>query len=237
MKNKILSMCILVLFTFVVSSCNMQKTLNRELEKMEKIINDGELFNDDFSISLNVTSTMDDQSISNFMIIRDSQNYYFESLLDENKIIAWIIEKDDKYLIYLEENNNKFFITIHENNFELVLKEIFEYAKITNFDTNLMQMYRYVYKNLLDLIDTCNSETTLSCNIEKVWFNKVKFNVSNQISDKMKSNIEYIIKKGRILSIKNEIYFNEEISSSELSFDYSNQKLSLPDFNEYNIKK
>lgn len=229
---KCLSKVMLIISMFVLSGCkSKEENLIKELNRMEEIIVEEKLFNDDYSFSI-FTDSYDKKN--SFSISKDSESYYISFIEEDKNIQSWILKDNNCYYAYINNTDDKFYIDLNTDNDYVALKNVIERIGIQDINFYLKDVYTSVRTNINNLLETCSSEESKSvCQIEKKLFSKIEFTIKSPLSDDSNVEISFSFKKGKLINMKYEFRKDDIVSQTNWEFDYGSQKIDFNNKSEY----
>lgn len=207
MKKKILGLCTAVCLGVTLTGCSATADdLENQLEKMEAIIEEGDIYEDDWALS----AEYEGQDVT---VKKDGDNFYMDMNMDGNVGEVWMIKDGAKYTVYGKMDGKKYKAEVDTEEVEAMLAE---------FD---IKEYHEGFFEILKAVPEACEEEGVTCEFEKNLFGK--FTASMEVDD---TGLTFVIKGGKLLSLSGNVYGTE----MSIEFDYGNQRVKAPaDADEY----
>ena len=240
MKQKIGFITILGALCFSVSGCKGDTDdINKQVSKMNNIIEQGDIFSKDYRIEGEISSKYGNNENSiEYLLKKDGSTYYVELESEfndkENTIRYWLEKENSSYYVYYDDGIDKLYLEINENDkVNDILGDIFTDAGVS-INPDLKTAYENIKSNIESSIDSCNENSIegLTCKVDKTLFGKVTFNMNYSLKG-TNSSSSFVLKKGKVMEVSSLYTSDNSYVSSEVEFDYGNQKISLPNKDEY----
>ena len=119
--------------SFTLFGCKKEKKLENQLEKMNSLITDNSIFENDYII---ISSYQKDDGNEDVRLMKDNNKYYYVNENSNNKKEVWVEVLDNKYKIIINNNNIYSYKEVDNSN------DLSEY--IDNFQL-LKERYEYMY--------------------------------------------------------------------------------------------
>jgi len=231
--KKVLSALMVFCVSFLLTGCKGKvKDLNEQLKKFENKIQEGNIYNEDYKITIeskwlseNTLYTTED------IVQKDGDTLYIYSRYNEESTHVWAGEKEGKYYIFVNDGQTKEYSEIQKSELPRRIKNIFYenlldlFEKNSKSDIEILKQYAHQCSN--DVED-------LTCTIDKSLFgDELNAKVESKITEKSKDTAEFEFKKGYLKKSKIALYTDDSITCI---YDYGNQTISLPAFSEYTKK-
>lgn len=210
--------------------------VNKQLEKMSDVIEEGELFDDDYQIKAEMKLTDDGKtSTMKYHFEKDKEKYWIKIEIDdgneEKYIESWVGEKDDKFYAFYDNNGkDKIYAEIDSEDVDEAIGEAMD--GVEGMETNLKDLYDAAYGALKAMVETCNSNQSdkITCSVDKSLFGKVTLTLeSDAIFGEGKMTTSYSLKGGKL----RETTIKSDEAEVTMKLGYGNQIVRLPDTDDF----
>ena len=206
MKKKILGLCMVACLGVTVAGCAADlDDVEKQVTKMERVIEDGEIFEKDWAL----TAVMDEgEVIQEVSVVRDGENFYLTMGVGDESAETWLIKDGDKYTGYMRSGDIKIRETISADEAKEMLEEF-----------NLKGIYEMLLEGLKELDEGC-AEDGVTCEFEKNLFGKLTITMTMGEGEDAET-FTMVIKGGKVLSA--------DVGEASMEFEYKNQTVKAPE--------
>ena len=99
---KSIKIILIMIMSFTLFGCKKEKKLENQLEKMNSLITDNSIFENDYII---ISSYQKDDGNEDVRLMKDNNKYYYVNENSNNKKEVWVEVLDNKYKIIINNNN------------------------------------------------------------------------------------------------------------------------------------
>lgn len=221
MKRKIGSLALVACLGLTLTGCKgSTNDVEKQIDKIEETIEEGKIFNKDYSINFDFkTTTMGASVAIKGFLVKDGDNFYREDNAGEVSSKTWIIKGDEKYTIYLENATGKHYYTVDLDDTTAIDALL---------DGDLKEIYKQEVSTLTLSLESCD-EDSATCEVEKSLFGKVTYSIEEE-----GSSAKYVLKGGKILSSEVKLDGGVAVKMETVSeYNYSNQTVKAPNKVEF----
>ena len=238
MMKKLTGWLLLGCLGLTVSGCKGDTDdVSKQLTKMSNVIEEDDIFDEDYSmkVKIEIPSQNKGNSLMEYTFKMDDDKVYLDLTTtyrnETSSIKVWIEEEDDVYYTYIDNGKSKVYSEYSSENDAF---KAFDNLGVS-INSSLKETYNNLYSELEKLTNDCENEEndTITCSVERTLFGKVTLNT--RLESILGSVIEstYTLKKGKLIRAATKASHDEYESSTVIEFDYSNQKITIPNKKDY----
>ena len=238
MKKQLSSLLALTICCCVSGCKGNTNDINKQLTKMETLFNKGDFFREDYEISGEIYTKINDNDANiEYSLEKDGDNYHVEIEteigINEDDKQYWFIKNGDKYDVYFNNNGTKQYVSVGNVSIDTMLLGLFSSANI-RLDPHLANTYANVKSNIENNLTLCNEGVEgYTCGVERKLILKVIFK-SSYTNGSVTTSSLYELRRGKIDKISSSSSGSESYYRTEVEFEYKNQTVNIPNKNEYN---
>lgn len=237
MKKKIGLIALVGCLGLTLTGCEgSTEDLNKQMTKMNKVIEDGDLFDDDYQVKGEMIVVSDGERNSvKYHLEKDDDNIWvkMETVEDgeEKYFETWAGEKDDKYYAFYDDNGKKTYASVDEDEMEDAIEDVV--SGIEGLGTSLDSLYKTLAESLKGTLKSCESKLTgTTCNVEKSIFGTVKFTITQEVAGAT-TEMSYSLRGGKIREVSTKMTYGEDSMEIIMKYSYWNQIVRLPKIDEF----
>ncbi|MBR3891364.1 MAG: hypothetical protein IKJ30_04780 [Bacilli bacterium] len=212
---------IIICFIFVYGGCKANiNDACKMINNINKVGNE-EIFDDYYIKGISYNN----DSVFNYELIKDNDNYYIKIEKDD----FYIIKNNNSYHLYENINNEKKHYKLDED-IDTILNQ---YTSRMSLNTNMNEMHKNIAIHLENLLSYCNENKAI-CRYSKSLFGKADLEILQQ-TEISKRVSKYSIDNGKITKINSEYIEDSIYLNTIIEIDYNNQNLNKLNKSDYKL--